>query len=219
MKNRSYIALYFAIIVLLISNCTNPLPTQKDLAQENIIPKPISIEATNSSFKVSKKTAIILSDDTDEMNKIAKYFVELLQPAIGFDFPIQQGVSESKDNINFRLEELSELGNEGYILNITSNIVSLTANKPEGIFRGIQTIRQLFPLAIERDTIQDIAWELASGKIKDFPDFGYRGSMLDVACHFSTVDEVKQYLDWMTRYKMNVFSYTFNGRSRMADRN
>ena len=131
--------------------------------------------------------------------------MDLVKPATGFDFPIQQGASESEGNISFSLVELPELGNEGYLLNITSDIVSLKANTPEGIFRGIQTIRQLFPPAIERDTIQNIAWELASGRIKDFPDFGYRGSMLDVACHFSTVDEVKQYLDWMARYKMNMF--------------
>ena len=66
MKNQSPVALCFAIIIWLVSSCANPAPTPKDLAQESIIPKPLHIEATNSSFKLSEHTAVILLDDTEE---------------------------------------------------------------------------------------------------------------------------------------------------------
>ena len=43
--------------------------------------------------------------------------------------------------------------------------------------------------------------------IKDYPRFGWRGLMLDVSRHFFTVEEVKQYLDQMAKFKFNVFHW------------
>ena len=40
--------------------------------------------------------------------------------------------------------------------------------------------------------------------VVDAPRFGYRGFMLDVARHFFTVDEVKQFIDLLALYKLNV---------------
>ena len=40
--------------------------------------------------------------------------------------------------------------------------------------------------------------------IADQPRFAWRGAMLDVARHFFTVDEVKQYIDLLALYKLNV---------------
>lgn len=205
MKIQFYIYMCVVLVIYSLSSCSKPIPTSKDLAKENIIPKPLELKATHSSFKITSETAIVLGDDSEEMKKISNYFADLLKPATGFNFPQNHNLSDSLGNINFKLVNIPELGNEGYLLIIKSDIITLKANKAEGIFRGIQTIRQLFPPIIEKNTVQNVSWEIASGTIKDYPDFAYRGSMLDVACHFSTVDEVKEYIDWMTRYKMNVF--------------
>ena len=78
----------------------------------------------------------------------------------------------------------SELGAEGYQLSITNKMVSLVANKPAGLFHGIQTIRQLLPSQVEMPAKQKGPWKIATGTIRDYPAYGYRGSMLDVARHF-----------------------------------
>ena len=44
-------------------------------------------------------------------------------------------------------------------------------------------------------------------EITDYPRVGWRGLMLDVARHFFTVDEVKQYIDKMVRYKYNMLHW------------
>ena len=41
------------------------------------------------------------------------------------------------------------------------------------------------------------------GHILDYPRFGYRGAMLDVARHFFTVAQVEQYIDQIALYKIN----------------
>ena len=40
-------------------------------------------------------------------------------------------------------------------------------------------------------------------RIGDHPRFEYRGAMLDVARHFFTVDEVKQFIEVLALYKLN----------------
>jgi hexosaminidase len=47
-------------------------------------------------------------------------------------------------------------------------------------------------------------WSFPALTIADRPRFGWRGAMLDVARHFFTVDEVKQYIDILALYKLNV---------------
>jgi hexosaminidase len=47
------------------------------------------------------------------------------------------------------------------------------------------------------------AWTVPAGRIVDRPRFAWRGGMLDVARHFFTVDEVKQYIDLLALYKLN----------------
>lgn len=43
--------------------------------------------------------------------------------------------------------------------------------------------------------------------IKDKPVFSYRGMHLDVSRHFFTIDEIKQYIDFLTYYKFNYFHW------------
>jgi hexosaminidase len=47
-------------------------------------------------------------------------------------------------------------------------------------------------------------WTIPAVTIADQPRFAWRGAMLDVARHFFTVREVKQYIDLLALYKMNV---------------
>jgi hexosaminidase len=96
------------------------------------------------------------------------------------------------------------LGEEGYILDIAEDQLKLSAMKPAGLFRGVQTIRQLLPARIELDSVQKGPWEISTGKITDYPNYAYRGSMLDVGRHFFGVDDVKRYIDLIALYKMNI---------------
>jgi hexosaminidase len=95
-------------------------------------------------------------------------------------------------------------GEEGYVLSITKNLVKLSARSPAGLFRGVQTIRQILPANIESDTKQAGPWRIATGTITDYPEYSYRGAMLDVARHFFGVDEVKRFIDFLACYKMNL---------------
>jgi len=99
----------------------------------------------------------------------------------------------------------AQLGNEGYRLNVNPTQVVITANKPAGIFYGVQSLIQLFPAEIEsKELISDVKWKLPCVDVVDYPKLGWRGLMFDVARHFFTKQEVKQYIDAMVRYKFNL---------------
>ena len=71
-------------------------------------------------------------------------------------------------------------------------------------FRGIQTLRQALPAAVEKSDKQSGSWKIPTGTIRDSPTYAYRGAMLDVARHFFSVEDVKRYIDLISAYKMNV---------------
>jgi hexosaminidase len=52
--------------------------------------------------------------------------------------------------------------------------------------------------------LSGIAWTAPAVTITDTPRYMWRGAMLDVARHFFSVREIKQYIDLIAYYKMNV---------------
>ncbi len=186
--------------ILLITSCQKPTP--KDLSKEILIPKPTSLVATGSSFSINTKTVIYVQN---ENKKIGTYLSNLLQPSTGFNLKIETSEEKpSKGIVLFLTNSNKNLGEEGYNLEILESTIQLTANKAAGLFRGIQTIRQLLPARIEAKELQQGPWKIASGTIEDKPNYSFRGAMLDVSRHFFSVKDVKHYIDLIAAYKMNI---------------
>ena len=70
---------------------------------------------------------------------------------------------------------------EGYLLDVTNGQVTAKARTRHGLFNAVQTIRQLLPAAIDAPTVQDVDWTMPAAHVLDYPRFGYRGFMLDIA--------------------------------------
>ncbi|MDP4754121.1 MAG: beta-N-acetylhexosaminidase [Flavobacteriaceae bacterium] len=90
---------------------------------------------------------------------------------------------------------------EAYRLTITRSEVRIQGTSPAGVFRGLQTLRQILAASTPDPTTR--VRVLPLGVIEDAPILSYRGTMLDVARHFFTVAEVKQYIDQIAQYKIN----------------
>lgn len=197
MNRQAFILLTIAAALF---SCAPKEPT--DLTQNTVIPKPVLVTATGNSFQLNDETGIFVN--RDELSSTAAYLSEKLNPATGFELAVQTADEAPTSGIFLTLGHDPELGDEGYELLIDKKLLTVRANQPAGIFRGIQTIRQLLPAAIENKTVQEMDWTIPTGTIRDFPEYEYRGTMLDVARHFLGVDDVKHYLDLMTYYKFNV---------------
>ena len=177
-----------------------------DLTKVSLIPKPVLVKATGGFFELKNNAVIRITEGSSQLQPVAQYLADRLNPATGLNIPVQTSGEMPSSNC-ILLETAvsnSQLGQEGYELNITTDNIRLAANTPEGIFRGIQTLRQLFPATIESNFLQKGPWKAATGTILDYPAYSYRGSMLDVARHFFGISDVKRYIDLIAAYKLNV---------------
>lgn len=209
MMNSKQQSLTLKIVILtLIIMQTACQPS--DLTKENLIPKPVSVVKTGSSFNLTDQADIYVPENSPEIQKIGQFLADKLNPSTHLGIDVR-GTSTPPAPGNIYLSLLArndeELGDEGYELRITDKSVTLVANKPAGLFYGVQSIRQLLPVKIESSGKQSGPWKIATGTIRDYPTYSYRGAMLDVARHFFTVDEVKRIIDHMSYYKMNMFHF------------
>jgi hexosaminidase len=187
-----------------IFSCSTENPAR--LTEQSLIPLPVSVVASDSYFTLTGSTDIYVDEGTEELQRIGQYLADKLNPATGLGIEVKAtGQPPQSGHIYLNLTKNdSELGDEGYELSVTTEGVKLSANGPEGLFRGIQTLRQVLPARIEKSSKQSGDWKLPAGTIRDFPTYEHRGVMLDVARHFFSVEDVKRYIDLIAAYKMNV---------------
>lgn len=176
-------------------------------SMDELIPKPVSATATGSRFTLTPATSVSVEPGMSALTGIGQYLADRLKLATGYDLQVltSTGAAAQGDICLTTIGGDPALGEEGYELTITRDSVILVAHQPAGLFRGVQTIRQLLPPSIESSAVQPGPWEMTTGTIRDYPRFAWRGAMLDVARHFFSVDEVKRYIDLMAYYKMNRF--------------
>ena len=205
-KNLKSLVLLLVLFSLTAGQTTFAAKTVSDLKKAAIIPKPVTVTATGGIFTLKPDADIYVQNGSDELIPIARFLAVRLRESTGFEVDVKSVSKPPKADIYLSLSPvtLKEAGKEGYELTITKKLVTLTATDPEGIFRGIQTIRQLLPAKVEMNSVQPGPWEIPTGTIIDFPSYSYRGAMLDVARHFFKVEDVKRFVDFLTLYKMNV---------------
>ena len=161
-----------------------------------IIPRPLEATAVKGQFVVTPKTVISVADEA--LVRPAEIFAGYVAAEEQMTLAVEKG---EKKGIVLSLD--SSLGQEEYTLEVTSKGVSIKGGTPQGVFYGLQSLRQM--LSAGEVTKKGVQIEAVS--IKDKPLLGYRGAMLDVCRHFFTVEEVKQFIDMIAMHKMNTFHW------------
>lgn len=89
---------------------------------------------------------------------------------------------------------------EAYLLEVTNDSLILSALTETGLFRGLQTVRQL--ISSEKGNRF-----VAGCSITDWPAFQIRGFMQDVGRNFQSMKMLKEQIDVLAAYKLNVFHF------------
>lgn len=171
----------------------------------NLIPVPEKVKVLSGEFTINPNTQIVLSEDNEPMRNAVAVFNNLLRRAAGYSLkisttPVSSNVIDCKINA-------SVSNPEGYKLRVDKNKILLEAQTPQGVFYGMQTIRQLLPFQIERAFTSNIAWKVPCVEIEDAPRFKHRGLMLDVARHFQSKEFIMKFIDMLAYHKMNTFHW------------
>lgn len=160
------------------------------LAGHFVLPNSITVQVGKSAEL--KQTIAFLQE---RLSVPTGYYVNVVNPPVA-NPTIKLIINDTED---------ASIGAEGYHLSVGVKQITIRANKPAGVFYGVQTLLQLLPKEIEsKEEVKNIKWTAPCVEITDYPRLGWRGLMFDVARHFFTKDEVKQYIDAMVRYKYNI---------------
>lgn len=166
-----------------------------------IFPTPSSTKKTKDIFNINKSTKII----TDPLfSDEAAYLSEEMDKL--FDFKPLMGTTE-KQNVII-LQKLSLPSKEAYKLQVTSNEIIIGASGSEGLFYGIQSLKNLFPPAIwlaKQDAIT-----IPGILVSDVPRFPHRAFMMDIARNFQSKKEILKVIDMISLYKLNVLHLHLN---------
>ena len=201
-KNKPFASRSFLLVCLiaLLSLTASHAKAGDSIA---IIPKPLAMQVHDGHFVLTNSTAVTTTSSDADVKESIQWFIDKIATSTGYHLSTKRS---SKNAISLILNKQADtsLHDEGYTLKVTPSMVTITANKPAGLFYGLQTVLQLLPPSIESVTeVQNVKWTMPCVDIKDVPRFGWRGLMLDVSRHFFTKQEVEEYIDQMARYKYN----------------
>lgn len=172
---------------------------QKSDKNLGIIPAPVSIEVSGGTFNVRKITEIICSDadGRNEANLLHDFLLRNYQ----LDAPIvKKAKGSGRNSVMFSGEDYTGKNAEGYSLSISSDLIKISG-KNAGLFYGLQSLFQVIQYSAYKDG------SIPCALIADEPRYPYRGIMQDVGYHIFPVEFIKQEIDMLAKYKMNVYHW------------
>lgn len=157
----------------------------------SLVPKPASLTQASGAFVLDEKVTI----STDAASRPAAALLSgWMKPVLGRETKLS-----GRGSISLKVNPaLTNLGSEGYRLEVSPQGVSLSAPKYAGIVNGLQTFRQLLPTGKQAQP------SIPALKIEDQPTYAWRGMMLDVSRYFMDKAYVLHFLDIMAAHKLNV---------------
>jgi hexosaminidase len=160
-----------------------------------IIPQPVSIQYQPGNFQCS---GLPLIQQTELFQDEARVFATQLLKTWGEGAFAQ----DSGRVCLLKTNDSPEANNESYRLEILPDEIRLSAATGTGIYRGLQTLRQLFLSGYREKTLF-----IPCGVIEDRPRFPWRGFMLDCSRYFYSIDFIKDLLDALTLQHINIFHW------------
>ena len=188
MKHSNFL-LY--LIISLFFSCSQETIQQKEIG---IIPKPLFQELDKGVFIMDEKV-LLVSDP--KLSEVSDYFKIYLEENYQIEFNAQKGIKKIIFTINDTIPN-----EEGYELKIEEKNIFIESKNARGAFYAVQSLIQLLPLPSDLNS-----FKIPCLRIKDQPQFTYRGMHLDVGRHFFSVDFIKKYIDLMAKLKMNTFHW------------
>lgn len=185
--------LFISILITITGMCWYP----RSYAQENLIPLPIKMELGKGKLKLHK--GIIVQNNNLSLQSEYQLAANILA-----DWKIEEKVWIKNPYLPvLKLELLSNTPttahDESYHLKIDDKGIFITAHSKAGIFYGLQTLRH-FSVQKKMLTFCDI---------HDAPAFSWRSFLVDVGRNYQPLEMLKEQIDIMARYKLNVLHFHF----------
>ncbi|MFZ0535380.1 MAG: beta-N-acetylhexosaminidase [Candidatus Sulfotelmatobacter sp.] len=208
----SFLLLPFFLICL--SSAETPDPAD----QLKLIPQPKEVQLHSGSFRVKPSTRILVEFGHQAEDRIAaETLAEEIRDQSGLKLSITGEKSDAKRKpstiVLARLQDdrikkflaskglkADSIGDQGYLLYSDPLHLIVAANTGQGLFYGVQTLRQL--LRADGHTLI-----CPAVSIRDWPSMEWRGMQDDISRGpIPTEDYMKQQIRMLAAYKVNLFA-------------
>lgn len=157
-----------------------------------IIPTPTQIIYNDESGKFILNQQLVIHDLSNNSSAQTELWLQALQLDLKIEAKIDK--KNAKDGIILQTARKDTNSSpEAYRLKITPTQIIVQASNPAGFFYALQSLRQLW---FKQSSLPLLT-------IEDTPRFKYRGILLDVARHYFTPDQIKNFIDIMATAKLN----------------
>lgn len=167
----------------------------------NIVPLPKELQVNDGSFAINENSSLLFNSGDKKVATSADFFVQHVQKISGIKLKKNSNIKFG-NSISFNIRNISDLGSEGYTMSVTPRQIKIEANTSAGIFYALQSLIQTLPSIRTNEALQ-----VPCMQVQDTPRFGWRGLMLDVSRHFFSTETVKEIIDLMAMFKMNVLHW------------
>ena len=167
-------------------------------AKPFVIPELKEWKGNTGTLTLNENTRIVYPKNQPELQRIAQMVAEDCKAMFNYTPAIAEGKGQ-KGDIILALKKDKKLGKEGYAINISDRI-TLSAPETVGVYWGTRTLLQM----------AEQGFDLPKGEIRDFPDYGIRGFMIDCGRKFIPMHYLRDYVKIMAYYKMNCFQIHLN---------
>ena len=168
----------------------------------SMVPRPVQMIPGSGNHLFSGQT--VFAVENEEQAEVARSLIALFTRTAGFTPKLNVGGEG-----NVRLLTDPSLKSEAYSLEISPQEIIIKASDNKGFFYALQTIRQLLPPSIERESLSDknLEWSIPVVTIQDEPRFGYRALLLDASRFFIPKENVLRIIDCMSMLKLNTLHF------------
>lgn len=161
-----------------------------------LLPMPQSVEWKTGYYDLERAVNVQVKGEISNANKQALIVLLANRNIQKVDFDnARQATLSIRCGMELRLPSESL---EAYRIVVDSKGIQIEAKSNAGIFYALQTLRQLggygkFPYC----------------SITDYPSFRWRGYLVDVGRNYQSLALLKEQIDIMAKYKLNVFHFHF----------
>jgi hexosaminidase len=193
-----------------VSNAVNAL---------KLLPSPKEIRMADGRLVIKPSTAILISDGEDRT--AAETLQKEIHERTGMKLSIESVTAAPKTAGHISLGRLTdrglrsylesqgvkvgdELGDQGYVIRVTDSGVLVAGRTAQGLFYGVQTLRQL--LRPEDPAGKTLA--IPALVIRDWPSMEWRGVSDDISRGpIHTLDYLKMQIRTLAEYKVNLLGF------------
>ncbi|WNJ31769.1 family 20 glycosylhydrolase [Xanthomonas translucens pv. undulosa] len=208
----------FALVAVL-SGCNRDAPAAADTAKpapapapapaaakpENtaplpLIPAPAQVKRGSATLTIGTGSTLSVPTDDEAAMRVARQLAALLESTRGLALEVRAETIPANGAIRLQMNPNAPVeAPEGYGLDVDGSTMLIQARDERGLFYGAMSAWQLLTPDAGKGEV-----DVPEVKIRDWPRFGWRGLLLDVARHFHGPDTVKHVIDAMAEHKLNV---------------